>query len=214
MKTIQAVIFDYDGVIANTIKDNFRSWKYAFSKKGIILSEEEFQSFEGLRPLELAKAVCLKYGLPKKNAFNLVSTKEDYFINHCSPPIYKGVGQLLNKLKKNTLKVGLVTVGSKIRIYKTTPKKILSLFDIIITGDDIKKPKPNPEGYLKAIKYLQVKPSDTIIIEDTKLGIASAKSAGACCIGVCSTREMQSLKQADIIVENFIDIEPILMRLT
>lgn len=213
MKIIHAVIFDYDGVIANTIEDNYRSWKYVFSQNGIILSKEEFRSLEGLRPLELAETVCLKYDIPKKNAPNLVSIKEDYFINHCSPPIYKGVEELLIKLKKNNQKIGLVTVGSKIRIYKTTPKKILSLFDVIITGNDIKKPKPDPEGYLKAIKFLGIKPSEAIVVEDTKLGIASAKSAGARCIAVCSTREMQSLKQADIIVENFIDIEPILMKL-
>lgn len=213
MRIIQAVIFDYDGVIANTMEDNYRSWRYAFSQKEIILSKEEFFSFEGLRPLELAEAVCQKYGIPKKNASDLVSVKEDYFINHCSPPIYKGVEELLIKLKKSTQKIGLVTVGSRIRIYKTTPKKILSLFDVIVTGNDIKKPKPDPEGYLKAIKSLNIRPSEAMIVEDTKLGIASAKSAGASCIGVCSTREMQSLKQADIIVENFADIDPILMKL-
>ena len=182
-------------------------------QNGIILSKKEFLSYEGLRPLELAEAVCLKYAVPRKNASHIVSTKEDYFINHCSPPIYKGVEELLIKLKKYGQKIGLVTVGSKLRIYQTTPKYILSLFDVIVTGNDIRKPKPDPEGYLKAIRLLHAKPSETIVVEDTKIGITSAKSTGARCIAICSTRGMQSLMQADIIVENFIDIEPILMKL-
>lgn len=212
MKTIRAVIFDYDGVIADTLEDNYRCWKYALSQSGVILSKEEFLSYEGLRPLELAEAICQKYGLSKKIAPGIVSTKEDYFIKHCLPPIYKGVKELLIKLKKHGQKIGLVTVGSKLRIYETTPKYILSLFDVIVTGSDIKKPKPDPQGYQKAIRSLHIKPSEVIVIEDTKLGINSAKSAGARCIAVCSTRPMQSLTQADIIVENFIDIESILMK--
>lgn len=119
---------------------------------------------------------------------------------------------MLVKLKKYGQKIGLVTVGSKIRIYETTPKYILSQFDVIVTGNDIKKPKPDPQAYQKAIKSLDIKPSEAIIIEDTGLGIAAAKSAGSSCIAICSTRPIQSLSQADIIVENFIDIEPILMK--
>ncbi len=213
MKTTRAVIFDYDGVIANTIKDNFRSWSHAFSQKGVSLSKEEFSSFEGLRPLELAQAVCKKYNLDPKTAPDIVSVKEAYFIENCSPPLYKGVRELLPELKKNHQKLGLVTVASKIRIYKTTPQNMLSLFDIIITGNDIKKPKPDPQGYQKAIRSFSIKPQEAIVVEDTPLGIASAKSAGARCIAVCSTRPVQSLRQADIIVKNFIDLKPILIKL-
>lgn len=213
MKTICAVIFDYDGVIANTLEDNYHSWKYALSQNGIIVSREEFLSYEGLRPLELAEAICQQYRLSKENAPDIVSAKEDYFIKHCSPPIYKGVRELLIKLKKYGQKIGLVTVGSKLRIYETTPQYILSLFDIIVTGNDIKKPKPDPEAYQKAIRSLDIKPSEAIVIEDTNLGITSAKSAGTRCIAVCSTRPMKSLTQADIIVENFVDLEPVLMKL-
>lgn len=213
MKSPCAVIFDYDGVIANTMEDNFRSWQHTFLQNKVFLSKEEFVSYEGMRPLELAGEICRKYGLPEKKAPSIVSAKEDYFIKHCIPPLYKGVEKLLVKLKGKGRKTGLVSVGSKLRVYKTTPPHVISLFDVIVTGDDVKKPKPDPEPYAEGMKRLYIKPSDAIVIEDTSLGITSAKAAGAYCIAVCSTRPKQSLTQADIIVEKFVDLEPILIKL-
>lgn len=213
MKRIGAVIFDYDGVIANTIEANFRSWHYALKQSGVFLSKGEFLSYEGMRPLELASTICQKHGLSTKIAPGIVSIKENYFIKHCKPPLYEGVEQLLKKLKEDGQKIGLVSVGSKMRVYKTTPPFIISLFDVVVTGDDVKKPKPDPEAYEKGISRLQVKPSEAIVIEDTPLGISSAKSAGAYCIAICSTRPKQSLTKADIIVEKLVDVEPIIMKL-
>ena len=53
------------------------------------------------------------------------------------------------------------------------------LFDLILTGDDIKKSKPDPEGFLTAMKYFEIEPKDTLIFEDSPVGIEAANKSGA-----------------------------------
>ena len=56
---------------------------------------------------------------------------------------------------------------------------LFDFFDLIIGNDEIKNPKPHPEIYLTAFDRLGVKPSECIVVEDSKHGIASAKASGA-----------------------------------
>lgn len=53
------------------------------------------------------------------------------------------------------------------------------LFDYIITAEDITNPKPDPEGFNKTIEYFKAKPEDTIIFEDSEVGIEAARATGA-----------------------------------
>jgi beta-phosphoglucomutase len=212
-KTIRAVLFDYDGVIANTIEANFLSWRHVFLQLKVSLTRKEFLSFEGMRPLELAQAVCQRYGLPQERAQGIISEKEDYFITHYTPPIYSGVEDLLRGLRKSGIKLGLVSVGNKVRIYNTTPKHIISQFDAVVTGDEIEKPKPDPEPYVKILSKLRVSSNNVVVIEDSSLGIESAKAVGMYCIAVASTRDKRLLQEADIIVDNMFEVNRILQKI-
>ena len=76
--------------------------------------------------------------------------------------------------------MAVVTTASKKNTYEILEyfqKK--ELFDLIITQEDIKKPKPDPEGFIKAMKYFNASPSNTIILEDSEVGIEAAISSKA-----------------------------------
>jgi len=79
-------------------------------------------------------------------------------------------------------------------------------FKIIVSGDDVSCPKPDPEIYLKAARLLGVKPEDCAAFEDSFVGIESAKGAGMKCVAIASTFPMDELKaytQADLVVPCF-----------
>ena len=81
---------------------------------------------------------------------------------------------------KETYNIAIVTTASKKNTYdilKYYDK--LELFDLILTSDDIEKSKPDPEGYLKAISYFNATPENTIIFEDSEVGIEAAKKTGS-----------------------------------
>ena len=81
---------------------------------------------------------------------------------------------------KSEYKICLVTTASKkntMEILEYTNKK--ELFDLIITADDINKPKPDPEGFNKAINYYKADAKDVIIFEDSNVGVEAATKTGA-----------------------------------
>ena len=79
-----------------------------------------------------------------------------------------------------TYKTALVTTASKkntLEILEYTKTK--DCFDLILTAEDVKKPKPDPEGFNLAINRFNILPKDTIIFEDSKVGIEAARKTGA-----------------------------------
>ena len=81
---------------------------------------------------------------------------------------------------KSSYNIALVTTANKKntnQIIKTFNKE--EIFDLIITREDVKNSKPNPEGFNKAIQYFGLKPEDTIIFEDSEVGITAARQSGA-----------------------------------
>ncbi len=70
-------------------------------------------------------------------------------------------------------------------------------FDVVITGDEIDRPKPAPDIYLEACRRLAVAPSDTVAVEDSPAGVASAKAAGLFVIGIPYLRDL-TLPNADL----------------
>ena len=93
------------------------------------------------------------------------------------------VNQALVDLINNSkwaYKVALVTMASKENTYDILNKFALTeIFDLILTHNDIENSKPNPEGFLKAMKIFHAKPEECIIFEDSEVGIKAAEQTGA-----------------------------------
>ncbi len=75
--------------------------------------------------------------------------------------------------------------------------------DVIVTADDVARGKPDPEGYVRAVRALDgdLRPSEVAAFEDTEAGVASAKAAGVYCVAVPGTHTAERLAAADEIVE-------------
>lgn len=76
-------------------------------------------------------------------------------------------------------RIGIVTTGKKLNVYEILEfHKIREKFDVIVTGDDIVNPKPNPEPYFRAIEFIDLLPSQILAFEDSQIGCESALAAG------------------------------------
>ena len=94
--------------------------------------------------------------------------------------------ELIKKIKKNGLKIGLVSTSKRCFIDLLLEKlNINKLFDIVISREDVEKLKPDMQGYVKAMKKLKVNPYNCIAIEDSKRGIISATNADIKTIRSC-----------------------------
>lgn len=70
----------------------------------------------------------------------------------------------------------------------------------------MKKGKPDPEPYIITCKKLGINPQEAVVIEDSRSGVVSAKSAGCFCIGVTTTHTHKDLQASDLVVNDFSEI--------
>lgn len=203
LEKIKAFIFDFDGVIGITMEDNFKAWEKAFNKYNLNIDDTTYYELEGNKALDVAK-YFLKFNNSNLDPQQIVNLKEEFYRQDNKFSYYHGVYELLNKLKKNNIKLALVTGANRERLEFTrekykTPIDVFSYFDIIVSATDIKNGKPHPEPYLKALEYLKIKSSEGLVIENAPLGIESAKAAGLFCVGITSTLKKEKLNKADIV---------------
>ena len=106
--------------------------------------------------------------------------------------------------------MSLVTGSPLVEVKKILPRQIVSLFRVVVAGDQVKQGKPHPESYLKAARLFNLKPEQCLVVENAPLGIESAKRAGMFCVALTTSLPREYLTQADIIVGSLHDIRGII----
>ncbi len=122
-----------------------------------------------------------------------------------------GAVEFLDTLKKRGIPVALVTSSNELKmehLWMDMPG-FKDKFDVIITGDEVKCSKPDPEGYLAAAAALGVDPKRCAVFEDSLQGVKAGKAAGAFVIGVAGTLKASDIAPySDIVVNAVADIYP------
>jgi beta-phosphoglucomutase len=199
MSSIKAVIFDFDGVIGDTMQDNFQAWKSSFEVFGVSIEPLEYFLLEGMGRFEIARTLSEKYGLDVGFEKRLVETKEAGYKARNTFRIYPEIPLILKQLSENGIQIALVTGASRMRISDTLPMDLMAYFNAIVTADDVENGKPDPEPYLKAVKKLNLQVADCLVIENALLGVKSAKSAGCACFALETTVSASYLAEADLV---------------
>ena len=206
----KAVLFDYDGVVADTMEDNFSAWQFAFSKYGVKLERHKYFLMEGMTPRSVAETIFAEYNLNSDLTGEADLVKEQFYISHHSSFLHDGIESLVSEIKAHGSLTGLVSGASRERLFGSAPLDLLKMFDVIITSDQVTHGKPDPEPYTLAAEQLKLAPAECLVIENAPLGISSAKRAGMDCIAVCTTLEKKYLREADLVVERTSDLKSVL----
>lgn len=170
-----AIIFDIDGTLTFTNQLIFDSFNFIAEKYlGKRFSNEEIISLFG--PTE---DVIIKQMFP--DMYELV--RKDYYDyyhqNHEIAKLYEGIKELLIDLKKYGIILGIFTgKGRTSSLITLNFLGIRELFDMIVTGDDVKNHKPSPEGIVKFIATFNLKPEEVLMVGDAPSDIKAAKEAG------------------------------------
>jgi len=188
---IKAVFCDMDGVILDSMPYHVEAWKRAASEFGFRLDEEKVYFYEGAIELSSSKEV-FKDGDREINQdifLDILKRQKRIFIDEYldKVKVFKDVPEFLSILKERGLKLALVTSSHKDILEYSLPMDLRRFFDVIVTGDEIKRPKPNPDPYLIAINATKVEPNSSVVIENAPAGIKAAKGARCSCVGICTT---------------------------
>lgn len=212
MKNFKAVLFDFDGVLGDTIDDLCSTWQKAFRDYGIEIKLEDYPPLEGMKMVEIARRIGRKYGreLSDEECFGIKKLKDRYYLQDHKFSFYPGVPELIDRVKAKA-KLAIVSASPREKLERTVPKEFLQKFDVIISGEDTTEGKPSPQPYLTAIQKLNLEPEDCVVVENAPLGIQSAKAAGIYCIAITTTLSRESLIQADEIVRNHKGLQSLLL---
>lgn len=178
----KVVIFDLDGTVADTDMMIVEIYRRLFAK-----FRPDFQpSFELLLSFSgpTIKDIFDRY-FPEMDIKVLAQEfmeLKPYFLSTVKS--YDGVPQLIAEIKKKGIKIALVTNGYQISAGKTLAAIHMEKeFDLIIGLDDVKKPKPDPEGISLVVKHFDVPKSDILFVGDAITDYLAAKDAGVdCCL--------------------------------
>ena len=208
----KAVIFDFDGVLADSIKAHVEAWIKVCAEYGLKINPIDIKMREGQKAALIAQELFNAFGeKPSQTDVNaLLNRKRALYAETGPTEIIKEAAILLSIIKKNGLKLALVTGSIQININRVMKPEERQLFDIIITGDDVFNGKPDPEPYKKAVESLNLESKHCLVVENAPLGIQSAKSAGLKVAAITSTLPAEYLKDADWIINELYDILQIL----
>lgn len=204
---IQGILFDYDGTLAKTMYHHYKAWKQTLVDFNTNFSKEEYYNLEGFS-LNLLPPLITKQNITKKKIEELVVIKKKFFKkNFKKVNYYSNTLKILRYLKLNKIKIALVSSSHLDQIIKSSTKNFLNNFDVIISGEDTKNNKPSPDPYLLGLKKLKLKPKNCLVIENAPIGIIAAKKAGLKTIAITNTLDKKYLLNADLIINNIIELK-------
>jgi len=221
---VKAIIFDCDGVLANTERDGHRvAFNKAFAKKGYAIEwgvELYGELLEVSGGKERMRHYFNSYGWPcdvtDKDTLikELHKLKTDFFLQIIESgelPARAGVTRLIDEAIAADVTLAVCSTSHE-RAVNLVVEKLLgserkARFSAILAGDVVSKKKPDPEIYSLASERLRLEPSECIVIEDNRNGLLAAKAAGMYCIITTNgyTKD-EDFTEADLVVSELGDL--------
>jgi len=199
----KAVFFDMDGVVVDSMRFHVKAWILALSDFGIKADEIEIFRREGMTGDSSIKEIISLYSDNSDQIdIKLLIEKKHLYFEKYEIQAYDEIFEILNYLKEKQIKLALVTGSERRSVNHLLEEKLYSLFDFIITSDDVEKGKPDPEPYLKAIEKIEIDNSFCLVVENAPMGLISAKNAGLDVVAVETTLPKKELLGADLVVRN------------
>ncbi|MBD1394413.1 beta-phosphoglucomutase [Mucilaginibacter glaciei] len=203
MKNIQACIFDLDGVIVDTAVYHYKAWKRLANGMGFDFTEQQNEQLKGVSRMASLDLILGWGNITNKTddeKEQLATQKNEWYtdmINTMTPAeILPGAREFVLSCRDAGLKTA---IGSASKNTPTilTRLELLPLFDAVIDGNSVSKPKPDPEVFTKGAEALQVAAANCVVFEDAIAGIEAAIAGGMKAVGIGSP---DTLKQANLVV--------------
>ena len=215
---LRAVVFDFDGVIANSEPLHYRAFRDVLADSGVGLSEPEYyQHYLGFDDLNVFRQLAADRGL----AWNidqigaLVATKAVRMehLERDGSILFPGATALIHRTSA-AVPIAIASGALRAEIGRILDREQLtSCFKFVVGAEDTPASKPAPDPYLRAVALLAqsvdvLRPSECVAIEDSPWGLQSAHAAGLRTVAVAHTYPSSKL-QADLIVSSLdeLDIE-------
>jgi len=212
----KAVIFDWDGTLADTRRTVTESFRRVLSEAGYTISDEFIDRRIGVGTRKIMEDALRECGIDfnEEELERLVERKIEFQTELTGAvDLFEGAVELLDALY-GRVKIALATMGPRKVVDRLlSEKSIRRYFDVVVTADEVPKPKPNPEIFLKAARRIKVRPEECLVVEDSIFGVKAAKAAGMGCVAVPSgayTAEELRKEEPDLLINSLKEKERIM----
>ena len=200
----RGAIFDWDGVIINSAAQHEISWERLAKECGKTLPENHFKRGFGMKNEVIIPELLGWTTVPTE--IRLLSLRKEAIyrevVREQGMSALEGVESWLRVLRDEEIPCAIASSTHRENI--TTTLDVLGLgefFSAIVTAEDVKRGKPDPEVFLTAAQRIGVEPRDAVVFEDALVGIKAAQAAGIRVVGVATTEPKDKLAHADWVVD-------------
>lgn len=184
--TTKAVLFDFDGVIADTENIHVAAWERTFGELGWDVAPSVCARAVEVDDRVFLTDVFAEKGITDGNIEGWVRRKQALTVSMLNdwPHVYSGLHELAQRLRPR-LRLAVVTGTWRENVEAVLrAARLDTAFEVIISKEDVRAPKPDPEPYRSALAHLKIEPAHAIALEDSATGLASAQSAGVRAVAV------------------------------
>lgn len=202
-----AVLFDFDGTLVLSEARNERAWLRLLRSRGVDPSPDTLAAVMGRRSQDaftLLRSLHPKLGDSDEALTADLNSLIDS--DRTIVPSAPGVGALLPALTIAGVALAVVTSARATAVIPVLERlELRSSFRVIICSEDVVLGKPHPDPYLLACDQLGVRPAQALVVEDSPVGVSSARAAGALVVGVQTTHSATALSSADYVIKDLRD---------
>lgn len=212
MRALQAIVFDFDGVIADSEMLHLRAYQHVLAPEGITISNEEyFDKYLGYDDLGVFRALSRDKGVPMDDGRvqQLIARKGERYeqLSAAGDMLFPGVADFI-RAAAAAVPIAIASGALTDEIEEILERTGLrSLFPVIVGADQTERSKPHPEPYQTAFARLRLLtgrdliPWRSVAIEDSRWGLVSARGADLRCVAVTNTYSAAELEpDAELVV--------------
>lgn len=206
---VQGVLLDFDGVIADTEPLNAAYLGAALRRFGIELTDGDFRALVGTSDRETRERLLAKARVPVTPEELAAERRRCGNTYENSPDLapQPGLRQWLASMRLRGIRTAVVSsTRTQLIVTALNRMKMLNCFDAVVCGDMVENPKPAPDIYQLAMRWLELKPEQCLAVEDSPTGIQAAKDAGLTVIGYTGGSIPQDVSLADWQSNSFTEI--------
>ena len=205
MAKIKAILFDLDGVLVDATEWHYKALNRALTLFGFGISRyEHLSTYNGLPTRKKLEMLSIEKGLPVAlhgliNKIKQVYTREE-ILTQCQPSFEKEY--MLSRLKREGYRMAVCSNSIRDSLELMVRQSgLYDYFEFLVSNNDVERPKPDPEIYLKAMERMGYSPKEVVIVEDAPHGVEAARRAGGHVCQVAGFAEVDYFRIKDTIAQ-------------
>ncbi|AKB86120.1 HAD family phosphatase [Methanococcoides methylutens] len=200
---LKVLIFDMDGVLVDSMSYHTEAMKHIFDDLGIAMDKQDIYDLEGSPTVEIVGSLLEKEGIDP-NDFDvdgLIKRYREEFARILVLRSFKEMDECLPILKERFL-LSVVSGADRNIVHDVIGRLFDGIFDVVLSGEDLERGKPEPDPFLKVAEVLNVDRSECLVVENAPMGVEAANRAGMFCVAVPTYVSKESIATADMIVDD------------